>query len=174
MSRKGRGPIPIIPISILSIPIPDRRHLCSHSELSACQAQLRELTEMLQSLESLHRIPSAPLISSTQVSARVRGRSSQPPAPLSPPIPPPPQPSAATERPKKGRRTTRMWCTQSFAKDDTIGRVRQVQAVCVPNPGPDPLLSSLSPPGGEAARLRPQPLTLPGAQPGPAALQPAA
>lgn len=89
MSRKGRGPIPIIPISILSIPIPDRRHLCSHSELSACQAQLRELTEMLQSLESLHRIPSAPLISSTQVSARVRGRSSQPPAPLSPPIPPP-------------------------------------------------------------------------------------
>lgn len=29
-----------------------------------------------------------------------------------------------TERPKKGKRTSRMWCTQSFAKDDTIGRVR--------------------------------------------------
>lgn len=127
---------------------------------------------MLQSLESLHRIPSAPLISSTQVSARVWGRSSQPPAPLSPPIPLP-QPSAATERPKKGRRTTRMWCTQSFAKDDTIGRVRRVQAVCVPNPGLDLLLSPLSPPGGAAARLRPQPFALPGAQPGPAALQPA-
>uniref|UniRef100_A0A669PUQ9 Oxysterol-binding protein n=1 Tax=Phasianus colchicus TaxID=9054 RepID=A0A669PUQ9_PHACC len=109
---------------------------CS-AELSACQAQLQELTEMLQSLESLHRIPSAPLISSTQ-------------------------PSAATERPKKGRRTTRMWCTQSFAKDDTIGRVRRVQAVCVQNPGLDLLLSPLSPPGGAAARLRPQPFTLPG------------
>lgn len=79
---------------------------CS-AELSACQAQLRELTEMLQSLESLHRIPSAPLISSTQ-------------------------PSAATERPKKGRRTTRMWCTQSFAKDDTIGRVGRLHG-SVPN-----------------------------------------
>ncbi|POI21532.1 hypothetical protein CIB84_014721 [Bambusicola thoracicus] len=105
--EQERGPIPIIPVSILSIPIPDRRHLCSHSELSACQAQLRELTEMLQSLESLHRIPSAPLISSTQ-------------------------PSAATERPKKGRRTTRMWCTQSFAKDDTIGRVGRLHG-SVPN-----------------------------------------
>lgn len=30
-----------------------------------------------------------------------------------------------TERPKKGKRTSRMWCTQSFAKDDTIGRVRR-------------------------------------------------
>ncbi|XP_065606082.1 oxysterol-binding protein-related protein 7 [Cyrtonyx montezumae] len=56
---------------------------CS-AELSACQAQLRELTEMLQSLESLHRIPSAPLISSTQVSARVWGRSSQPSKPYDP------------------------------------------------------------------------------------------
>lgn len=30
-----------------------------------------------------------------------------------------------TERPKKGKRTSRMWCTQGFAKDDTIGRVRR-------------------------------------------------
>uniref|UniRef100_H9H0E2 Oxysterol binding protein like 7 n=1 Tax=Meleagris gallopavo TaxID=9103 RepID=H9H0E2_MELGA len=42
------------------------------------------------------------------------------------------QPSAATERPKKGRRTTRMWCTQSFAKDDTIGRVGRLHG-SVPN-----------------------------------------
>lgn len=34
------------------------------------------------------------------------------------------QASVTTERPKKGKRTSRMWCTQSFAKDDTIGRVR--------------------------------------------------
>ncbi|XP_077046978.1 oxysterol-binding protein-related protein 7 isoform X3 [Agelaius phoeniceus] len=71
---------------------------CS-AELSECQAKLQELTGMLQHLEALHRIPSAPLISGGQ-------------------------PSAATERPKKGRRSTKIWCTQSFAKDDTIGRVR--------------------------------------------------
>ncbi|NWY71394.1 OSBL7 protein, partial [Erithacus rubecula] len=71
---------------------------CS-AELSECQAKLQELTGMLQHLEALHRIPSAPLIPGSQ-------------------------PSAATERPKKGRRSTKIWCTQSFAKDDTIGRVR--------------------------------------------------
>ncbi|NXU45289.1 OSBL7 protein, partial [Drymodes brunneopygia] len=71
---------------------------CS-AELSECQAKLQELTGMLQHLEALHRIPSAPLISGSQ-------------------------PSAATERPKKGRRSTKIWCTQSFAKDDTIGRAR--------------------------------------------------
>ncbi|XP_065555266.1 oxysterol-binding protein-related protein 7 [Lathamus discolor] len=42
------------------------------------------------------------------------------------------QPSAATERPKKGRRSTRIWCTQSFAKDDTIGRVGRLHG-SVPN-----------------------------------------
>uniref|UniRef100_A0A674GCC7 PH domain-containing protein n=1 Tax=Taeniopygia guttata TaxID=59729 RepID=A0A674GCC7_TAEGU len=71
---------------------------CS-AELSECQAKLQELTGMLQHLEALHRIPSAPLIPGSQ-------------------------PSAAAERPKKGRRSTRIWCTQSFAKDDTIGRAR--------------------------------------------------
>ncbi|NXG10060.1 OSBL7 protein, partial [Sakesphorus luctuosus] len=79
---------------------------CS-AELSECQAKLQELTGMLQNLEALHRIPSAPLISSAQ-------------------------PSAATERPKKGRRTTKIWCTQSFAKDDTIGRVGRLHG-SVPN-----------------------------------------
>ncbi|NWW59008.1 OSBL7 protein, partial [Ifrita kowaldi] len=79
---------------------------CS-AELSECQAKLQELTGMLQHLEALHRIPSAPLISSSQ-------------------------PSAATERPKKGRRTTKIWCTQSFAKDDTIGRVGRLHG-SVPN-----------------------------------------
>ncbi|NXD72680.1 OSBL7 protein, partial [Eolophus roseicapillus] len=79
---------------------------CS-AELVECQAKLQELTGMLQSLEELHRIPSAPLISGTQ-------------------------PSTATERPKKGRRTTRIWCTQSFAKDDTIGRVGRLHG-SVPN-----------------------------------------
>ncbi|XP_051496281.1 oxysterol-binding protein-related protein 7 isoform X2 [Apus apus] len=79
---------------------------CS-AELSECQAKLQELTAMLQNLEALHRIPSAPLISGSQ---------------------PPP----ATERPKKGRRTTKIWCTQSFAKDDTIGRVGRLHG-SVPN-----------------------------------------
>ncbi|KAM4757085.1 oxysterol-binding protein-related protein 7 isoform 2-T2 [Cyanocitta cristata] len=79
---------------------------CS-AELSECQAKLQELTGMLQHLEALHRIPSAPLISGSQ-------------------------PSAATERPKKGRRTTKIWCTQSFAKDDTIGRVGRLHG-SVPN-----------------------------------------
>ncbi|KAK1189878.1 OSBL7 protein, partial [Pygoscelis papua] len=79
---------------------------CS-AELSECQAKLQELTGMLQSLEALHRIPSAPLISGSQ-------------------------PSATAERPKKGRRTTKIWCTQSFAKDDTIGRVGRLHG-SVPN-----------------------------------------
>ncbi|NXN76096.1 OSBL7 protein, partial [Himantopus himantopus] len=79
---------------------------CS-AELSECQAKLQELTGMLQSLEALHRIPSAPLISGTQ-------------------------PSATAERPKKGRRSTKIWCTQSFAKDDTIGRVGRLHG-SVPN-----------------------------------------
>ncbi|NXO88956.1 OSBL7 protein, partial [Certhia brachydactyla] len=78
---------------------------CS-AELSECQAKLQELTGMLQHLEALHRIPSAPLISGSQV----RG----------------------TARPKKGRRTTKIWCTQSFAKDDTIGRVGRLHG-SVPN-----------------------------------------
>ncbi|XP_026566639.1 oxysterol-binding protein-related protein 7 isoform X4 [Pseudonaja textilis] len=69
---------------------------CS-AELSECQGKLQELSRMLQSLESLHRIPSAPLISSSQT-------------------------STGTERPRKAKRSTRIWCTQSFAKDDTIGR----------------------------------------------------
>ncbi|NXD44178.1 OSBL7 protein, partial [Copsychus sechellarum] len=79
---------------------------CS-AELSECQAKLQELTGMLQHLEALHRIPSAPLIPGSQ-------------------------PSAATERPKKGRRATKIWCTQSFAKDDTIGRVGRLHG-SVPN-----------------------------------------
>ncbi|KAB1265209.1 Oxysterol-binding protein-related protein 7 [Camelus dromedarius] len=69
------------------------------AELSECQGKLQELHRLLQSLESLHRIPSAPVIPTHQA-------------------------SVTTERPKKGKRTSRMWCTQSFAKDDTIGRVR--------------------------------------------------
>ncbi|XP_062994616.1 oxysterol-binding protein-related protein 7 [Elgaria multicarinata webbii] len=79
---------------------------CS-AELSECQGKLQELNRMLQSLESLHRIPSAPLISNSQT-------------------------SASAERPRKGKRSTRIWCTQSFAKDDTIGRVGRLHG-SVPN-----------------------------------------
>lgn len=88
---------------------------------------------MLQSLEALHRIPSAPLISGTQVNGGSGGRGAEHRPTRQPPFPgeglaPAPssrsQPSATAERPKKGRRSTKIWCTQSFAKDDTIGRVR--------------------------------------------------
>uniref|UniRef100_A0A8D0AZG1 Oxysterol binding protein like 7 n=1 Tax=Salvator merianae TaxID=96440 RepID=A0A8D0AZG1_SALMN len=79
---------------------------CS-AELLECQGKLQELNRMLQSLESLHRIPSAPLISNSQT-------------------------STGTERPRKGKRSSRMWCTQSFAKDDTIGRVGRLHG-SVPN-----------------------------------------
>uniref|UniRef100_F6Q0I4 Oxysterol-binding protein n=1 Tax=Monodelphis domestica TaxID=13616 RepID=F6Q0I4_MONDO len=41
---------------------------CSH-ELSECQGKLQELHKLLQSLESLHRIPSAPVISTNQQEA---------------------------------------------------------------------------------------------------------
>ncbi|XP_067397261.1 oxysterol-binding protein-related protein 7 isoform X2 [Emydura macquarii macquarii] len=77
------------------------------AELSECQGKLQELNKMLQSLETLHRIPSAPLIAHSQT-------------------------SAATERPRKGKRATRIWCTQSFAKDDAIGRVGRLHG-SVPN-----------------------------------------
>ncbi|NXX78986.1 OSBL7 protein, partial [Urocolius indicus] len=108
---------------------------CS-AELSECQAKLQELTGMLQSLEALHRIPSAPLISGSQASGA---------------------PSAATERPKKGRRSTRIWCTQSFAKDDTIGRVGRLHG-SVPNlsrylePSQSQLPFSLPPEYGQLQR----------------------
>ncbi|NXE30485.1 OSBL6 protein, partial [Ardeotis kori] len=105
---------------------------CS-AELLECQAKLRELTGMLQSLEALHRIPSAPLISSSQVSGAHLVQ--HPPLPGEGPAQAPSsrlQPSAAAERPKKGRRTTKIWCTQSFAKDDTIGRVGRLHG-SVPN-----------------------------------------
>ncbi|XP_066877015.1 oxysterol-binding protein-related protein 7 isoform X7 [Kogia breviceps] len=76
-------------------------------ELSECQGKLQELHRLLQSLESLPRIPSAPVIPTHQA-------------------------SVTTERPKKGKRTSRIWCTQSFAKDDTIGRVGRLHG-SVPN-----------------------------------------
>ncbi|XP_015267917.1 PREDICTED: oxysterol-binding protein-related protein 7 [Gekko japonicus] len=79
---------------------------CS-AELSECQGKLQELNQMLQNLESLHRIPSAPIISHSQS-------------------------STGTERTRKGKRSTRIWCTQSFAKDDTIGRVGRLHG-SVPN-----------------------------------------
>lgn len=84
-----------------------RNFLILPAELSECQGKLQELHRLLQSLESLHRIPSAPVIPTHQA-------------------------SVTTERPKKGKRTSRMWCTQSFAKDDTIGRVGRLHG-SVPN-----------------------------------------
>lgn len=48
------------------------------AELSECQGKLQELHRLLQSLESLHRIPSAPVIPTHQV--RSRGGRVQAPA----------------------------------------------------------------------------------------------
>lgn len=53
--------------------LPDRARSVPVAELSECQAKLQELTGMLQSLEALHRIPSAPLISGSQVSGTAAG-----------------------------------------------------------------------------------------------------
>ncbi|EMP33796.1 Oxysterol-binding protein-related protein 7 [Chelonia mydas] len=83
--------------NIYHLKVPELGLGTGRAELSECQGKLQELNKMLQTLETLHRIPSVPLISNSQT-------------------------SAAAERPKKGKRTTRIWCTQSFAKDDTIGR----------------------------------------------------
>lgn len=205
------------PLGAWSVPkegLPCHRPFPLPAELSECQGKLQELHRLLQSLEALHRIPSAPVIPTHQVRAREEAGacpaspSCLPPsspllpwdrssrhlvcgssleshtspgrlslhvslplggAPSSsahtsamvsvfflchvsclcpPPWPPaslltsvlaapcphiesesPPsstcQASVTTERPKKGKRTSRMWCTQSFAKDDSIGRVRR-------------------------------------------------
>lgn len=48
--------------------------LPSPPALSECQGKLQELHRLLQSLESLHRIPSAPVIPTHQVRARGMGR----------------------------------------------------------------------------------------------------
>uniref|UniRef100_A0A8D2PSE0 PH domain-containing protein n=1 Tax=Zosterops lateralis melanops TaxID=1220523 RepID=A0A8D2PSE0_ZOSLA len=75
-------------------------------KLSECQAKLQELTGMLQHLEALHRIPSAPLISGAQVRGAQPGEGCSS-APLfflgkvhlqPPPLPPSPQ------VPRRGRR----------------------------------------------------------------------
>jgi len=111
-------------------PVPERARPVPVAELSECQAKLQELTGVLQSLEALHRGPPAPLVAGSQVRGHGRrGAWHHPvdPLPGEGPAPAPSsrsQPSATAERPKKGRRTTKIWCTQSFAKDDTIGRVR--------------------------------------------------
>lgn len=56
------------------------------AELSECQGKLQELHRLLQSLESLHRIPSAPVIPTHQVRSRGTHR-----VLLRPPIPSLPQ-----------------------------------------------------------------------------------
>ncbi|XP_064421684.1 oxysterol-binding protein-related protein 7 [Latimeria chalumnae] len=68
---------------------------CSE-RLVECQGHLIELAHLLQSLELLHRVRSAPLICDSQC--------------------------LVPERPKKTKRAPKIWCTQSFAKDDTISR----------------------------------------------------
>ncbi|XP_078501716.1 oxysterol-binding protein-related protein 7 [Lissotriton helveticus] len=80
---------------------------CS-TELFDCQRKLLELSHLLQNLEGLHRIPSAPVISVSHSQFSM------------------------TDKPKKGKRSTKIWCTQSFAKDDTIGRVGRLHG-SVPN-----------------------------------------
>uniref|UniRef100_A0A2K6FPM3 Oxysterol binding protein like 7 n=1 Tax=Propithecus coquereli TaxID=379532 RepID=A0A2K6FPM3_PROCO len=56
---------------------------CSH-ELSECQGKLQELHRLLQSLESLHRIPSAPVIPTHQVRPKGLGGDGTCPGPLIP------------------------------------------------------------------------------------------
>lgn len=51
-----------------------RNFLILPAELSECQGKLQELHRLLQSLESLHRIPSAPVIPTHQVRYRGGGR----------------------------------------------------------------------------------------------------
>lgn len=52
----------------------ERDFLILPTELSECQGKLQELHRLLQSLESLHRIPSAPVIPTHQVRSRGGGR----------------------------------------------------------------------------------------------------
>jgi hypothetical protein len=59
--------------------------LHSPPALSECQGKLQELHRLLQSLESLHRIPSAPVIPTHQVRARKEAGATQSLPSLSPP-----------------------------------------------------------------------------------------
>lgn len=57
------------------VPLGEQRSLLpSPPALSECQGKLQELHRLLQSLESLHRIPSAPVIPTHQVRVRGGGR----------------------------------------------------------------------------------------------------
>ncbi|XP_041122644.1 oxysterol-binding protein-related protein 7-like isoform X1 [Polyodon spathula] len=72
----------------------DHMQTCSR-ELSECQTSLTELFRMLQSLELLHRVSSAPLICDSQ--------------------------NLVSERPKKEKRSSKIWCTKNSTKEEAAG-----------------------------------------------------
>ncbi|XP_033911204.3 oxysterol-binding protein-related protein 7-like isoform X1 [Acipenser ruthenus] len=72
----------------------DDMQTCSR-ELSECQTNLTELWRLLQSLELLHRVASVPLICDSQ--------------------------NLVSERPKKEKRSSKIWCTKNSAKEEAAG-----------------------------------------------------
>ncbi|MGH0168281.1 UNVERIFIED_CONTAM: hypothetical protein FKN15_069449 [Acipenser sinensis] len=72
----------------------DDMQTCSR-ELSECQTSLTELWRLLQSLEVLHRVASVPLICDSQ--------------------------NSVSEKPKKEKRSSKIWCTKNSAKEEAAG-----------------------------------------------------
>ncbi|XP_043910900.1 oxysterol-binding protein-related protein 7 [Protopterus annectens] len=92
--------------NFLLMDVSEEMDSCS-KDLSECHQNLTELSKLLQSLEILHRVHSAPVICSSQISV--------------------------AEKTKKVKRTSKIWCTQNFAKDDTIGSRASRLHASVPN-----------------------------------------
>lgn len=92
--------------NFLLLDMSEEMDTCS-KDLSECHQNLTELSKLLQSLEILHRVHSAPVICSNQISV--------------------------TEKTKKVKRSSKIWCTQNFAKDDTIGSRASRLHASVPN-----------------------------------------
>ncbi|KAG2460654.1 OSBL7 protein, partial [Polypterus senegalus] len=63
-------------------------------ELSKCQADLNELSRLLQDLDMLHRVSSAPVICNNQ--------------------------NSSSDRPKKEKRTSKIWCAKNLTKEGTV------------------------------------------------------
>ncbi|XP_048416463.1 oxysterol-binding protein-related protein 7 isoform X5 [Stegostoma tigrinum] len=94
---KDNDQLPSVPVSgqTMSLPWLQQSEEWDHcvKDLSECQSNLGELNKLLQRLELVDRVHSAPVFGDAQ--------------------------GFLTDKPKKEKRSSKIWCTQSFAKDET-------------------------------------------------------
>ncbi|XP_078080243.1 oxysterol-binding protein-related protein 7 isoform X1 [Mustelus asterias] len=94
---KGNGHLPSVSVGGPAVAAPwlqpsEEWDQCA-KDLGQCQSNLGELNKLLQKLEVVDRVHSAPAIGDVQ--------------------------GFLADKPKKEKRSSKIWCTQSFAKDET-------------------------------------------------------